>query len=163
MERIRLQTANVGVVIQMDITKLSLEEFMCGDGNTIHESPPGVFEVSSEAVRPFVGQELRRLDDHYTVNELQTGEGDVALLCDGDLVGYYCGPTIAIAESHQKKDLSVPMILEAVKIGPRRQRGRTQQRGETHCGKLGGWRMARNLTHGLKWECAAPISQGVNS
>lgn len=102
----------------MDITKLSLEEFMCGDGNTIHESPPGVFEVSSEAVRPFVGQELRRLDDHYTVNELQTGEGDVALLCDGDLVGYYCGPTIAIAESHQKKDLSVPMILEAVKNRP---------------------------------------------
>ncbi len=100
----------------MDLTKLTLSEFMCADTAVMREDLPGAFDKDRDSLRALVGEVLRELDDCYSLNRINTRrDGDVALLYKGELVGYYYGDTIAIADAHTGKSLSVPMILEGVK------------------------------------------------
>jgi hypothetical protein len=59
---------------------------------------------------------LRTLKDGYALHQLNTGRsGDVGLIFEAELIGFYVDQTIALSERHQGKSLSIPMILEGTK------------------------------------------------
>lgn len=128
----------------MDITKLSLEEFMCRGNSSMAEDSPGTFEQDQTVLQPLVGPLVRRLSDQYALHQINTGrEGDVGVLCEGELVAFYVDQTIAVSSRHQGKALSIPMVLEGT-----RYRTLPTSRSHTAAGKKTfekAWRVAHGL------------------
>lgn len=103
----------------MDVTKLSLDEFLNEDDCERDKSAAPDFNSMASLFEPFVGSKVRDLDDEYAVHELgNEGPSNVALKWKDAFVGFYDRTLIVIAESHQGKKLSVPLILEASKHRP---------------------------------------------
>lgn len=88
---------------------------MCG-GRA--EKGPGLdaFEALGSELPKYVGPLIRDLGQGYALHVSNTGCGDTLLLHAGDPVGYYIGDLIAIHPSHQRKKLSVPLILRSVSV-----------------------------------------------
>ncbi|MEP3321518.1 MAG: hypothetical protein ABJN40_10770 [Sneathiella sp.] len=101
----------------MEITKMSFDEFMCTGNQTITATPVA-FEISAPSIEEYIRNEIKKLNKQYTLNELDTDLGDVALLSNGEFVGFYTGEALAIRSDHRGKGLSTPMILEAIVARP---------------------------------------------
>ena len=98
----------------MDLTKLSLSEFLCTGKTKCKEADPNAFLAWDGALDDQIAKEVRSLGSGYAVHEMVTGRSDVVLLHDGKPVGAYWGEAIVIHPDHQGKNLSVPLILAAV-------------------------------------------------
>lgn len=96
----------------MDITKLTLAEFLC-DGNAAIV-PANEDEFEKVAAGLVIGAHLRDLGQGYALHQCDEQAGDVVLLHDGAPVGCYWGELLTISEAHQDRKLSVPLILQAV-------------------------------------------------
>jgi hypothetical protein len=98
----------------MDLTKMSLDEFLCNSMEDV-EASPNAFAAADGAFDLFVGEAVRTLRDGYALHRMADQLGNALLLHEGAIVGFYVGEVLAISTAHTGKSLSVPMILEAVK------------------------------------------------
>lgn len=98
----------------MDLTKITLDEFLCHTTEDIPASPDA-FSAAAGSFDDLVGRLIRALGGGYEIHQMDEQPGDVLLLHNGAVVGFYVGDTIAIASGHMRKSLSTPLILEAVK------------------------------------------------
>jgi len=104
----------------MDLTTLTLDEFLCTGNNTITSADPSTFLAIKTAISSMLGQKVRNVGPYYILYTLNSGiPGDVILLHQGEPVGVYLGEMLAIDPNHQRKDLSVPLILEGVQHRPK--------------------------------------------
>lgn len=103
----------------MDLTKMSLDDFLKEDDSERDKSAKPDFDSMACLFEPFVGGKIRNLDDEYAVHELgNEGPSNVALMWKDAFVGFYDRTLMVIAEPHQGKKLSLPLILEASKHRP---------------------------------------------
>lgn len=96
----------------MDLSKITLEQFLCHSGNT--DSPP-VFLERGLLVPPGTGFQFRPLKRHgeYTLVLLDSS-GDVAVVdADGDEAGFYISNSLIVHEEHRGKDLATALVLHA--------------------------------------------------
>jgi hypothetical protein len=128
----------------MDITKLTLDEFMCRGKSSMADDRPGTFEHDQAVLQPKVGALVRRLNDQYALHRIDTGrEGDVGILSNGELVAFYVDQLIAVSADHQGKALAIPMVLEGTRF-----RTLPTSRSHTAAGKRTfekAWRIAHGL------------------
>jgi hypothetical protein len=97
----------------MDLTKLSLAQFLCGGNQPSVPSSPAAFANFIAVISGSLGNKIRDLDPDYAIHHVNN-LGDVALLYRGTPIGSYITDVIAIDPVHQGKGLSVPLVLEAV-------------------------------------------------
>lgn len=102
----------------MNITELTLDEFLVTNNQISTESNKDAFSFGEPSFKDLIGGRIALLQEGFTLHHLSSDYGDVALLHNNELVGYYAGEVIAISASYQGRGLSVPMILEAVKMRP---------------------------------------------
>lgn len=98
----------------MDLTALTLDEFLGGANPVTAPADPGAFTGLAGLFDTMIGRHLRSLGQGYTVHQFAQQNGDVLLVLNGVLVGFYVGETLAIHPEHQGRNLSVPLILAAV-------------------------------------------------
>ena len=100
----------------MDLKTMTLAEFLNEDesakADTATEFELGLSTLENELG---IGEKLKDLSDGYTLYRLGTEPGDVALCNNGEFVGCYFGPVLAIGGNHKGRGLSTDLILEAVK------------------------------------------------
>ncbi|MBX3429982.1 MAG: hypothetical protein KF779_10400 [Hyphomonadaceae bacterium] len=101
----------------MDLTALTEDQFLCGATPHGDASAFG-FDDLAIAISPFLGASIRALRDGYSLNASTDDPGNVFLLHNGEIVGFYWTETLLIADAHTGKALSIPLILEAVKARP---------------------------------------------
>ena len=129
----------------VDILALTLEQFMCTGRSTMAEDRPGTFEHDQAMLQPLVGRVVRRLNDQYALHQINTGrEGDVGVVCNGELVAFYVDQTIAVSSGHQGNALSIPMVLEGTRF-----RTLPTSRNHTAAGKRT-FEKAWKVAHGLE-------------
>lgn len=102
----------------MDLTTLSLDDFLCASNCTDSSDVINPFSGLEAEFSSRIGPQIRLLGMVYSIHEVAHSSGDTLLLCDGKVVGFYSGDTLAIADEHQKKGLSVPLILAATRDRP---------------------------------------------
>ncbi len=102
----------------MNISALTLATFLCNHAQTMAPADPNAFFNSAPTVHGLLGAPLRALGLGYELYNLVTGPADVALVHQGDLVGFYFGELLAIDPAHGGKALSTPMILSAAPHRP---------------------------------------------
>jgi hypothetical protein len=109
----------------MDLTKLTLEEFMCTGRSSMADDRPGTFEHDQARLQPLTGPLVRKLNDQYALHQLNTGrDGDVGILYEGEL--------------------AIPMVLEGS-----RYRTLPTSRSHTAAGKRT-FEKAWKIAHGLE-------------
>ncbi|MFW7270304.1 hypothetical protein ACMAUO_20505 [Gluconacetobacter sp. Hr-1-5] len=128
----------------MDIKKLTLGDFLCSGEQQDTAVHPDIFSFGAPGFKDLVGSEIIALKKGYAIHHLNTSHGDVALLHNNKLVGYYAGEVIAISEDYQGRGLSVPMILEAVKMRPSPQKRNLSPAGRAAL--TAAWKAAHNQT-----------------
>ncbi len=126
----------------MNLTTLSLEDFLCED--PAHNAPaaPTAFLCAKPLLASLIGEKVRDVGE-YTLHKLNTGvPGDVVLLWQGEPVGCYFGELLVIDDDdkHRGHDLSVPLILEAVKHRPNPTSRKMSEAGKAALTKA--WRVA---------------------
>jgi hypothetical protein len=96
----------------MDLRQIPLAVFLCDDVATMAEADNNVFDELKPAL--VVGPLLRILGKGYALHQLDDQPGNVVLLHTNEPVGCYWGEQLAVHPDHQRKRLSVPLILQAV-------------------------------------------------
>jgi hypothetical protein len=99
----------------LDLTKLTLDQFMCTGNAVIVPADPDAFLCVKSEIAPLVDAQLRILGGGYAIHKMKTGPEDVVLLYRDSPVGCYWGELLAVDSDHQDKKLSVPLILWGVK------------------------------------------------
>lgn len=102
----------------MNISGLTLATFLCDHAQVLASADPNAFFTSAPSVHGLLHEPRRPLGQGYELYSLVTGPADVALLYDGDLVGFYMGDLLAIDPAHTGKALSVPMVLAVTPYRP---------------------------------------------
>jgi len=100
----------------IDLTKTSLDTFLCSQNNKIIPANDYSFITAKNSISVNFSELYRDISCKYKIYHIKDGEkGDVVLLCEGNVVGFYWGDLLAISPCHQNLKLSTPLIIEAVK------------------------------------------------
>lgn len=99
----------------MDLTKISLDAFLCGEANTPKSDVPNPFAQIAPMLQDQVGPEIRSLGSGYALHRMKDSAANVLLTASGRIVGCYWNDILSIDDDHQSRGLSVPLILEAIK------------------------------------------------
>lgn len=96
---------------------MTLDEFLNEDLDQFAPAAsPQPFETYATIFNPLVRDKVRDLNSEYAVHLLDDIDpGDVALMWQGQLVGFYHVNLLIVSDEHRGKKLSVPLILEACK------------------------------------------------
>jgi hypothetical protein len=139
----------------VNLRQLSLDEFLCSD-NPANDAPAdlSVFLALRGVVEPLVGRLINQIGGGYSLHGGKQ-PGDTMLLYEGRLVGFYLGETLAIDPAHQRRNLSVPLILAAVG-----DRTLPERRTFSHAGR-GALIKAWKVAHGqgtVEWDIAGLLA-----
>ena len=92
----------------MDLTKMTLAEFMCDGNSLLAQSALSPFAMGAELFGNLRGSKIRDLNTEYRLYYLTTAPGDVGIFVEDVIVGIYFGEMLAVDETHQSRGLSVP-------------------------------------------------------
>ena len=99
----------------MELTSLTLDEFLCSDHAEIIPAPADSFQDTQSGHAAMPGPLIRTLGQGYSIHEIINQPGDVILCFEGSPVGFYMGDLVAVDAKHQGRSLSVPMVIEGVR------------------------------------------------
>src|SRR5665213_4297266 len=100
----------------MDLSTISLEEFLCRENIDFQEAGMDPFDqLREEDISGFVGANICEIGAGYSICYHAQTMSAVFLVHDGKPVGFYIGDLISINPSHRREALSVPMILHATR------------------------------------------------
>ena len=100
----------------MNLSQLSLKEFLCEDSNEVTPEPADLFDGISKSIR--MGKILSQDQNGYSICEIKDNSNSVVLLHNGIIVGFYLGESLMMKKEYKGKCLSVPLVLNAVKNRP---------------------------------------------
>ncbi len=119
-------------------------DFLCDGNRTTTSSNPLGFSMLLPMVQQYLGAEIRALNDSgYTIHRVDINEGNVALVYNGGIVGFYHDEVLEVRHDHQGKGLSVPLVLEAVPYREAPIKRTVSAAGEAALRKA--WRVANSL------------------
>jgi hypothetical protein len=113
----------------MDLTKIDLDKFL---GKFVIEGCNGLefCNYTSVIIESGIGEVLVELGEGYVIRALDSDPGDRALFFGESLVGFYQNELVRITCQHQRKQLSTPLILSAVKNRKEGQERKLTERGK---------------------------------
>lgn len=127
----------------MDLTKIQECEFLCDGNRTITGDTVATFEITKPIVSGLSMVSIRPLSGGYEIHTISEDKKDVAVLQNGEIVGFYLGELLAVDAKHGYKGLATAMILEAVKHRPLPDRRIVTLSGEKALRRA--WRVANGL------------------
>ncbi len=102
--------------VRMNLSMLTRDEFLCAGRQEMVDALAHSFDLAESSLASMVGALIRSLGQGYLIHKLESGAtGDIVLLHNDIPVGMYWGELLAIKPEHQRKSLSTPMILAAVR------------------------------------------------
>lgn len=102
----------------MNLSQITLADFLCDSNCTLTCDVLNQFDGFKAEFSGLIGAQIRLLGEGYVLHRVLNSETDILLLCGNDLVGVYSAEVLAIADEHQNKGLSTPLILAAVENRP---------------------------------------------
>lgn len=123
----------------MDLEKLTFDEFLCGNAEIRKDSLPLAFQGLKDELLHDIGEKVRDVEQ-FALHRMKSDQGDVVLLYQGEVAGYYVGEALAIDDKFRCRGLSIPLILEAVKHRPPPTKRQMTEAGKAALTKA--WRVA---------------------
>lgn len=102
----------------MDLKSLTLDQFLSVPNLTITSSVVDQFGMMAALFRPYVGGAWHDLGAGYFLHHLGDNPGDIAVVKNGELVGFYNGQVVAVDPAHAKLGLGTALVLAAAPHRP---------------------------------------------